>query len=81
MRPGKYMWLERAYDDEEEQDSDGKGKGKASDGPREKTPEPTLGTELLVSLAGLKLPGRNICYSKGSCQLDLLCESASSCPI
>ncbi|KAG8758365.1 hypothetical protein FRC11_003813 [Ceratobasidium sp. 423] len=45
VRWGKYMWLERAYGDEEG-DND-KGKGKEEDGPRAKTPEPTLGTELL----------------------------------
>ncbi|CUA76808.1 poly [Rhizoctonia solani] len=47
MQPkkGKYMWLERAYGDEEE--DNGKGKGKEEDGPRAKTPEPTLGPELL----------------------------------
>ncbi|KAJ1311334.1 hypothetical protein OPQ81_009829 [Rhizoctonia solani] len=52
MQPkkGKYMWLERAYGDEEE-DND-KGKGKEEEGPRAKTPEPTLGAELL-DLAGL----------------------------
>ncbi|CAE6521178.1 unnamed protein product [Rhizoctonia solani] len=46
MQPkkGKYMWLERAYGDEEEDNDKGKGK---DDGPREKTPEPTLGPELL----------------------------------
>lgn len=43
------MWLERAYGDDDEQDTDSKGKGKEVDGPREKTPEPTLGAELLVS--------------------------------
>ncbi|QRV76677.1 poly(ADP)-ribose polymerase PARP protein [Ceratobasidium sp. AG-Ba] len=52
MQPkkGKYMWLERAYGDEEDESAD-KGKGK-DDGPREKTPEPTLGPELL-DLVGL----------------------------
>lgn len=40
------MWLERAYGDDED-DSTAKGKGK-DDGPREKTPEPTIGPELLV---------------------------------
>lgn len=47
MKPkkGKYMWLERAYGDEEDESSD-KGKGKDNE-PREKTPEPTLGPELL----------------------------------
>ncbi|CAE6411315.1 unnamed protein product [Rhizoctonia solani] len=46
MQPkkGKYMWLERAYGDDEDED---KGKGKEDDGPRAKTPEPTLGAELL----------------------------------
>jgi hypothetical protein len=42
------MWLERAYGDDEDED---KGKGKEDDGPRAKTPEPTLGAELLVSIA------------------------------
>ncbi|CAE6504809.1 unnamed protein product [Rhizoctonia solani] len=51
MQPkkGKYMWLEREYGDDEEEDN-GKGKGKEEDGPRAKTPEPTLGPELLVSI-------------------------------
>ncbi|KAG9103608.1 hypothetical protein FRC06_009618 [Ceratobasidium sp. 370] len=53
MQPkkGKYMWLERAYgDDDDGAQSSDKGKGK--DEPREKTPEPTLGAELLdLSLA------------------------------
>ncbi|KAG8718118.1 hypothetical protein FRC08_005891 [Ceratobasidium sp. 394] len=48
MQPkkGKYMWLERAYGDEDDgaQSSD---KGKGKDEQREKTPEPTLGAELL----------------------------------
>ncbi|KAH7344899.1 poly polymerase catalytic domain-containing protein [Rhizoctonia solani] len=49
MQPkkGKYMWLERAYGDDEEDNDNGKGKGKEADGPRAKTPEPTLGAELL----------------------------------
>ena len=42
------MWLERAYGDDDDNGSSDKGKGK-DDGPREKTPEPTIGTELLVS--------------------------------
>ncbi|CAE6529036.1 unnamed protein product [Rhizoctonia solani] len=48
MQPkkGKYMWLEREYGDDEKEDN-GKGKGKEEDGPRAKTPEPTLGAELL----------------------------------
>ncbi|ELU41787.1 PARP-1-like protein [Rhizoctonia solani AG-1 IA] len=48
MQPkkGKYMWLERAYGDDDEEDN-GKGKAKDEDGPRAKTPEPTLGAELL----------------------------------
>ncbi|KAG9126988.1 Isocitrate dehydrogenase [NADP], mitochondrial precursor (Oxalosuccinate decarboxylase) [Ceratobasidium sp. 392] len=52
MKPkkGKYMWLERAYgDDDDGAQSSDKGKGK-DDGPREKTPEPTLGPELLAIL-------------------------------
>ncbi|KAF8609300.1 PARP-domain-containing protein [Ceratobasidium sp. AG-I] len=48
MKPkkGKYMWLERAYGDEDDSGPSDKGKGK-DDGPREKTPEPTIGSELL----------------------------------
>jgi hypothetical protein len=41
------MWLERAYGDEEDDQALDKGKGK--DEPREKTPEPTIGAELVVS--------------------------------
>lgn len=53
MQPkkGKYMWLERSYGDEDDAGSSGKGKGK-DDGPREKTPEPTIAAELL-DLVGL----------------------------
>lgn len=43
------MWLERSYGDEDDAGSSGKGKGK-DDGPREKTPEPTIAAELLVGL-------------------------------
>jgi hypothetical protein len=43
------MWLERAYGDEEDDQALDKGKGKGKDEPREKTPEPTIGAELLVS--------------------------------
>ncbi|CAE6457586.1 unnamed protein product [Rhizoctonia solani] len=54
MQPkkGKYMWLERAYGDEEEDNDSGKGKGKEENAPRAKTPEPTLGAEL-IDLASL----------------------------